>query len=488
MKMLPSLPLGLARLQRPASILRYTFEHFAHGLQRPLDRLRPNSQLSVVPIEAVAAGDVQVLAACEQGKERTPVIDLDVLADFPSVESVIASTRVEASRELPNIRELLLTPWGPIPAADTLRHLTGLEALYALPTHGDVRLDLDALPAAQMRKLAFTRWLTKSVAPLERMTGLEQLRVDLFREPLDAIARMPNLTYLSVHGPAKGWAKLRECTLLEEAHFIDVQIANLRRWNTWKRMHSLVLSGRGVKSLAGLEGFEQLEQLTLLNLRMDHLSPLRELARLTALILKMPAGGVHLDSVTQLPLLRSLVIDDAAITDTETLRVATLKPLAKASAIEELTLFCAVEDGDLTPLVELPRLRKLSLGPSIGGDVDALRAARPDMQIDYTPIDPKWEKLKERVGKIAIQRPGEGLKQWSIFESLAHGLNLATNYAAESLVKKEVKKRNADLARRLSWDSEGGAVAIYADAESDIRAVADIVNSLLQHAEERGRG
>jgi len=51
---------------------------------------------------------VQLLAACEQSKERTPTIDLDVLADFPAVESVIASTRVRASRELPNIRELLL--------------------------------------------------------------------------------------------------------------------------------------------------------------------------------------------------------------------------------------------------------------------------------------------------------------------------------------------------------------------------------------------
>jgi hypothetical protein len=162
-----------------------------------------------------------------------------------------------------------------------------------------------------------------------------------------------------------------------------------------------------------------------------------------------------------------------------------LKPLAKASAIEELSLFCAVEDGDLTPLAELPRLRKLSLGPSIGGDVDALRVARPDILIDYTPIDPKFEKLKERVGKIAIQRPGEGLKQWCIFESLAPGLNLSTNYAAESLVKKEVKRRNPDLAKRLSWDTEGGGVAIYADAEPDIREVAEIINDLLNRATER---
>jgi hypothetical protein len=480
-EVIASLPLGPERTRRPDSIFRYTFEHFASGLRRTSNGNPPHTQLPVVPIEAVAIGDVQVLAACEPGKERTPVIDLDVLADFPSVESIIASTCVEASRDLPNIRELLVTPWGPLPSAATLRHLTGLESLYALPTHGNSRLDLEAVPLAQMRNLAFTRWLTKSLAPLERMTGLEQLRVDLFREPLDPIARMKNLTYLSVHGPAKGWAKLRECTLLEEAHLIDVQIANLRRWNTWTRLRSLVLSGRGVKSLAGLESLQQLERLTLLNLRMDDLSPLRDLARLSELTLRMPLAGVDLGSVAALPQLRTLAIDDAALTDSDTLRIPTLQPLANGSALEELTLFCTVEDGDLTPVVKLPRLRKLSLGPRIGGDVDALRAARPDILIDYTAIDPKWEKLKERVGKIAIQRPGEGLKQWSIFESLAPGLNLATNYAAESLLKKEVKRRNPDLAKRLSWDTEGGAMAVYADGEPDIRAVAEIINDLLRN-------
>lgn len=73
------------------------------------------------------------------------------------------------------------------------------------------------------------------------------------------------------------------------------------------------------------------------------------------------------------------------------------------------------------------------------------------------------------------------MEQWSIFESLAPGLNLATNYAAEGLIRKEVKKRNSELAKRLVWDTEAGAVAVYADSESDIRAVAEIINDLLLH-------
>jgi hypothetical protein len=115
--------------------------------------------------------------------------------------------------------------------------------------------------------------------------------------------------------------------------------------------------------------------------------------------------------------------------------------------------------------------------------VEVIRA-RPEIQLDYTPPDPKWEKLKERVGAITIQRPGEGLEKWSIFESLAPALKLATNYAAESRIKREVKERSKELSKRLEWDTEAGGVGIYAQSEADIRAVADIVNDLLRSAAE----
>jgi len=444
--------------------------------------LPDHKTLSIVPIEAVVAGDSQVLAAREEGRrDEMPTIDLGVLADFPSVESVVASTRLEASRDVPHVKELLMCGHGPLPSGDALRHLTGLESLYALTFHSPVRLDLESLPAQQMRKLAVSRWLTKDLAPLERMTNLEKLKVDVFRDSLDPISRMTKLTYLRIKGPAKGWAKLRECAMLESAYFIDVDIANLRRWNTWSRLRTFTLSGRGVKSLAGLEHFERLEELILLNLRMDDLSTLRGLPRLHTLTCRMPAGAVDLESIATLPELRTLVIDDAAMTDSEMLRLPTLKPLAKASALEELTLLAAVEDGDLQPLMELPQLRKLKLGPGIGGDVELIRT-RAEIQLDHTPPDPKWEKLKERVGAITIQRPGEGLEKWSIFESLAPALKLATNYAAESRIKREVKERSKELSKRLEWDTEAGGVGIYAQSEADIRAVAEIVNDLLRSA------
>jgi hypothetical protein len=473
--MLFSLPRDWSRSERPASVVRYTFEDFVGRVAKR--KGGPTAGPAIIPIEAVAPGDVQVLAAHEQS--RTNVIDLDVLSEFPSVESVVASAAVRAGRELPHIRELLISSSAPLPDSETLRHLTGLETLYAAAAHTSLRLDLDSLPAGQMRKLAANRWTTKSLEPLDRMTGLKKLWLNLFREPLDAVSRMADLEYLRVLGPAKGWARLRECALLEEVELIQVQIANLRRWNTWQRLRILRLGGRGVKSLAGLESCGRLEQLTLLNLPMNDLSPLRDLPHLEALTLRM-ADEVDLASVAAVPALRSLVID-SSVSDGRLVRLPTVRTLAQASGLEEIVLWeTIVEDGNLMPLAELSNLRIVRLGSMIGADVERLRAARPDLEIHYTPPDPKWAALREQVGEVTIQKPGEGLVQWSIFQSLAHELGVATNYDAERRIKGAVKKRDPDLAKRLDWDTEAGAVGIYAEAEADIRAVAEVVNELLK--------
>jgi hypothetical protein len=192
----------------------------------------------------------------------------------------------------------------------------------------------------------------------------------------------------------------------------------------------------------------------------------------------MVAKQADLASVAQIPNLRSLVVDDAAAGDV--LHVPTIKPLACAVALEELQLLSTtIDDGDLRPLADLPNLRKVRLGPFIGGDVAQLRAARPDMEIQHTPPDPKWQALKEIVGAVTILKPGEGLDQWSIFQSFAHLLNLQTNYDAERRIKNELRKTNAALAKRLEWDTEGDAVGIYAKSEADIRQVAAILNELI---------
>src|SRR5215467_5375355 len=307
-----SVPPGPARLRRPVSPFRFRFRHFADYLT-----LRRSGEIpadaAVIPVETAQAGDAQVLAAREPSNPKSPAINLDLLADIPSVESVIASAPILATRDLPQVRELLFSSAAFLPGPATLAHFTGLQSLYGARTFASGRLDLDVLPAEQMRELAVGHWFCKSLTPLEKMTGLVDLRADLFRESLDGVAGMANLRVLHLKGPARGWAKLGECTRLEAAHLIEVQIANLRRWNTWKELRELVLSGRGVKSLTGLENCEALESLTLLNLDMSDLSSLRPLQSLRSLTLRMVAKSADLESVAAAPGLRALTIEHSAV-------------------------------------------------------------------------------------------------------------------------------------------------------------------------------
>lgn len=477
------LPLGDERLKRPETIFRYRFEHFARfGALDQRDRLPDHREHCVVPIEAVQHGDVQVLAARSLMPEPL-VIDLDPLAAFPSVESVVASTSVRAGRELPSIRELLIPAFSDIPEPATLRQLTGLQTLY-FPFGTRRKLDLNDLPAAQMRELMVNRWQVTSLAPLERMTGLVSLRAELFREPLDAIARMSRLRLLIIRGPARGWAKLRDCTQLESASFAEIDMANLKRWNTWKSLRELSLTGRRLRSLAGLEASERLERLALGNLPMDDLAPLGDLPHLASLTIRMPAGRIDLESIGRVSTLRSLVIDQSVMNDRDIVRLPTLRHLSSAHAIEELVLVgVQVEDRDLLALVELPQLRKVRLGQEIGADVEALRTARPELEVQYTPPPARRTDLEVHIGNITINRPGEGIDTWWMFDDLAELLGTSTNYAAEKKIRSAVKKLDAKLASRLDWDTEAGAVGIYAEHEQDMRKVAEIVNELVVRKE-----
>jgi hypothetical protein len=341
------LPVGDERLKRPAELFRYTFEQFARFGHLPQRQPMPDARTNhVIPIEAVADGDAQVIAARPMIGPNKLVIDLDPLATRPSVESVVASTRVRAQGDVPHVRELLMTYFADVPAPETLRRLTGLQSLFT--NHGVLtKLDLDALPADQMRELAFIRWRLASFAPLERFTHLVKLRAELYREPLDPIARMTDLRFAVIRGPARGWAKLRECTQLESAAFSEIQMANLKRWNTWTELRELALSGRGLKSLAGLEASERLEELTLCNMRLDDLAPLRDLPRLRSLALRMPADRIDLESIARASRLTTLVIDHSAMKDRDLVHLPSVRPLRVLQSLEELTLMgVVIDDSD----------------------------------------------------------------------------------------------------------------------------------------------
>ena len=272
------------RLRRPAVVQRLTFDELA----LPGPAFRDTRHL--VPIESVRAGDEQVFAARGQRGSGEPVIDLDPLADHPSVRSVVASTTVRARRPLPQVDELLLFGQTVVPDSETLRNLPGLEQLWAGWAPGGP-FDVAALPDG-LRALGVCRHnlpagseAAPRFAELTRFAGLRHLALNHCwpGDSVAPLAGLPALVRFRTDAPS-GWSALRACPALEDVSAIGPRMANLRALRTWTRLRTLTLTGASVRALAGMEAFAALERLRLVMLTVTDLAPLAELPALRRVV------------------------------------------------------------------------------------------------------------------------------------------------------------------------------------------------------------
>ena len=72
----------------------------------------------------------------------------------------------------------------------------------------------------------------------------------------------------------KGMDRLAPLTEVEEAEFNEGTVSSLRPFVRWRRLRSLTVVGRKLKSLAGIEGLAAMEDLYLYNPSITDLSPL----------------------------------------------------------------------------------------------------------------------------------------------------------------------------------------------------------------------
>jgi hypothetical protein len=131
-----------------------------------------------------------------------------------------------------------------------------------------------------------------------------------------------------------------------------------------------------------------------------------------------------------------------------------------------------IDDGDLTPLATLPGLRRLGLYRVDGPVVEELRA-RPELEL----IVMGGPSAAAAVIHGLPIRPARD-KSWYARADLTERLGVDTNYDAEQIVREAVTRRDGELARRLSFDTEASAVTISAVDEADLHAVAAIIDSL----------
>jgi hypothetical protein len=427
----------------------------------------------MVPIEAAGPGDSQVLVARFPGRPGEPVIAIDGLAQAPEIDSLIVSTEIRLSRPLPSVRELLLPRLTPVPPAGVLTNLPELRTLHApLPMPGRT-LAVEAL-APNLTDLTAHRACLADVEGIGGLAGLRSLQ--LYLEPGDSVvpvARLTGLVRLRVGGRrVTGWPALAACQLLEEAELDGLTGANLRQFAGWTRLRRLTVSGRGLRSLAGIEEFAALEELELRMVSIENLKPLAALSRLRSLRLIGVRATYDLTPLAGLQDLQRLEVSRAGIASADVVHVGSVRHLAGLDRLEEVVLSgTVVNDGDLRPVAALPRLRRLVVYGAGGPTVEELRA-RPELEFTAMP----GPGAPAAVTPLSIRPASDGT--WYLRGDLTERLGVDTNYDAEEAVRKAVTGRDRELARRLSFDTEAEAVEISATDQTDLRAVAAIIDSL----------
>jgi hypothetical protein len=395
----------------------------------------------------------------------------------------VACRAVRAQQPLPHLSELLLFGGVPVPDEATLRNLPALVQFWAGWARGRQPIAIEALPPAVQalgicrHSLGWERTASPRFAALARFGALRSLSLnDCW--PIDTVAPLAPLTALTrlrCDAP-RGWASLKACEALEEVSAIRPRLATLRAFAKWTRLRRLTLTGSGVRSLAGMEALAALEELRLIMLPVDDLSPLAGLNRLASIELTGLTRAHDLTPLGTLRSLRRLVIARAGIEYRDIVHVNSLRPLAAAAALEELTLQAAVvDDGDLGPLADLPKLRQLRLFGDLERQVEQLRTSRPDVAITWFPQE---RTPGERIGIVFVRPPTAALPSWWIREDLTEAFGVKTNADAEARLRTALESEDAGVAARLTFDTEGEAVVVHAKRKEDARLVARVATQL----------
>jgi hypothetical protein len=247
---------------------------------------------------------------------------------------------------------------GPAPAEAALRFMlrTGLDRLEINRALGFARDELGFLgDFAFLRGLEIIDRDIRDIAPIQRLPALQTLSIQTSCDtPIDFAQ----------------FADLRRCRLIWRAGRESILDC--------KQLQGLHLESYSGDDAAGLAGMTALNELMVTNSPVRDISTLAELTQLTELGLINLRRLADLDPLAALAALERLEIDGAKkIRDLEVLRgltrlrvlyfcnvgeIPSIRVLAHLRDLEELYFWedTRVRDGDLSVLLELPRLRKVA--------------------------------------------------------------------------------------------------------------------------------
>lgn len=226
--------------------------------------------------------------------------------------------------------------------------------------HGFAEADLEFLrPWPVSRLLVTARWIT-DLSPIHRLGDhLESLNLPAVHPSAGTLdlAQLPGLTSLSISWPLIKDQKevLAPLTDLYLESYSPADLAPLAGAKSLTRLR--MKQYPQLRSLNGLTAFERLETLGIFLAT--------KLEDVTALRTAQAISELHLDTCKKVP----TVDDIASVKNLRVLSMAnsgdfpSLAPLAGMPELRELYLYesTRIIDGDLTPLLTLPRLQQLRI-------------------------------------------------------------------------------------------------------------------------------
>lgn len=421
---------------------------------------------AIVPFEHVRAGDTQVVVQGRVGtSDRDEPATLDDLAGIDTLESIVVDRPVQLSRPLPQVRELIVTSGVRAPDDGVLGNLPNLRSLCLGRSPIEPTIDLRTMAGMpHLEDLRFYAQQVGTIEPIRTLTGLRRLRVEyLTFESIAPLASASRLQWLAI-GYWKGMDRLGALTELEYLELNEGTVSSLRAFRNCRRLLSLTIFGRRLKSLGGIEELAALEDLYLYNTGVADLSPLAGLRGMRRLRLDMPTKVADFSPIGELEHLEALIINFKGAAKAALPRMA---DLSRLRSLRDIALTGADGDG-WQFLLDLPDLRRILLFGSVDPDApDLIRQRFPNAKVDVRPV------ASQAVAPVEVTQLPDG--QWSIFADVSDLLGVEDNFEAEKRLRTRLAKADPGLLARVEFDTEPDNLSVVGPSEADLRRVLDIL-------------
>jgi hypothetical protein len=421
---------------------------------------------AIVPFEHAREGDRQVVVQGRVGtSDRDEPAALDDLARIESLESIVADRPIRLSRSLSQVRELIVTSGARAPDDGVLGNLPNLRSLCLGRSPSESTIDLRTLAGmSHLEDLRFYAQQVGTIDPIALLTGLRRVRIEYQTfESIAPLAAATRLQWLAI-GYWKGMDRLGALTELEYLELNEGTVSSLRAFRDCRKLRSLTIFGRRLKSLGGIEELAALEDLFLYNTAVADLSPLAGLRGMRRLRLDMPTKVADFSPIGRLEGLESLIINFKGAAKAALPRLA---DLARLRSLRDLALTGADGDG-WQYLLELPKLRRILLFGSVDPDApEQIRQRFPDAKVDVRPV------ASQAVAPVDVKELPDG--QWSIFADVSDLLGVDDNFEAEKRLRNRIAKADPGLLARLEFDTEPDNLSVTGPSEADLRRVLEIL-------------